>query len=969
MNMASDRADKSSHRLWKSVRFTMSICVFSVMVLSCQLTGLPSQVKSSATGPTDRLWPHEHSDLAPDENLTFGHLDNGLRYVIQKNDTPEDRVSMHLYVQVGSLFEQENERGIAHFLEHMVFNGSKHFPPGELVKYFQRIGMQFGPDANAHTGFDETVFDILLANGDEKSLSEGLLVLRDYADGALLLPDEVDNERKVVLAEMRTRDSASFRTMKASFGFEMPGSIIGDRFPIGEKQTVNKIDAHMLRHFYETWYRPERMFLVLVGDLDKKTAKQLIEKRFADMKSRRPQRSLPELGQMTHKGVKAFHHYEKDAGETTVAIETIEQHAEPQDSRDYQRQQMLQDLACDMMQMRLDSLIRKKADVLTTADVDGGYYLKQIKYAQISGRTDPQNWPKAENVIEQALRKAIRFGFTPAELKRAKVEYVARLTKAEREEGTRESKTLARQIMADIRDWQVMQSPRQKAALLIPMVDTATLEQVNQAFGELWHADHRLVLVTGNVQFSSSANSAEKKIRDIFLTSSKSAVSPPVEKHLMSFPYLPAPATTGAIAKKEVIADLGVTRVLFANGIYLIIKPTAFKKDEVLANLSFGNGRSAEPSGQEGLTKMAKAVVNESGFGTMDRTTLEEVLAGRLARTRFDIAEDRCLLKGHATAEELPLLFQLMQAFVQDPGFRQEARQLALNRFEQEYERLSKSVDGVMKQKGGRFLAGGDYRFGMPALAQLRKRTLAQVKAWIGPQLRNGPMEVALVGDFDVDRVIELAARYLGTLPERKGALATLPVPGPDFPSGKTITFPVQTQTPKALVVVAYPTEDFWNIQRTRRLSVLAELFNERLRRRIREKLGAAYSPYAYNRAFRAYKGYGMTQIFAQVDPKLAPTIVKEVRHIADQLRRSVSDVDEFQRVLTPTLTYIKDLRQENGYWLDSVLTGASRQPEQLDWARSMESDYASVQMAEIAALARKYMRNERAAAIILTPQ
>jgi len=230
-------------------------------------------------------------------------------------------------------------------------------------------------------------------------------------------------------------------------------------------------------------------------------------------------------------------------------------------------------------------------------------------------------------------------------------------------------------------------------------------------------------------------------------------------------------------------------------------------------------------------------------------------------------------------------------------------------------------------------------------------------------------MEVALVGDFDVDRVIELAARYLGTLPERKGTLATLPVAGPDFPSGKTITFPVRTETPKALVVVAYPTEDFWNIQRTRRLSVLAELFNERLRRRIREKLGAAYSPYAYNRSFRAYKGYGMTQIFAQVDPKLAPTIVKEVRHIADQLSRSVSDADEFQRVLEPTLTYVKDLRQENGYWLDSVLTGAARHPEQLDWARSIESDYASVQMAEIAALARKYLRNERAAAIILTPQ
>lgn len=676
------------------------------------------------------------------------------------------------------------------------------------------------------------------------------------------------------------------------------------------------------------------------------------------------------MGRMTHSGVKAFHHYEKDAGATDVAIETVEKHAEPQDSKGYQRQQMLADLARDMMQKRLDSLVRREADVLTRASVDGGYYLRQIKYAQINGSTDPEKWPQAVTLIERALRKAIQFGFTPAELKRAKVEFIARLMKSKREEVSLDSKTLARHIMADIEDWQVLQSPRQKAALLIPMVDTVTLEQVNQAFGEMWPAAQRLVLVTGNAQLSSSTQSAEKKIRDIFLASSKSAVSPPVEKQLTPFPYLPTPAKAGAIAKREVLSDLGVTRIVFENGIHLLMKPTAFKKDEVLANLSFGNGRSAEPADQEGLAKLAEAVVDESGFGTMDRTTLEEVLAGRLARTRFEIREDRFLIAGHATKEELPLLFQLMQAFFQDPGYRQEARQLALKRFAQEYERLSKSVDGEMKLKGRRFLAGGDYRFGMPALAQLRRRTLAQVKAWIGPQLRNGPpMEVALVGDFDVDRVVELAARYLGTLPERKGSFASLPVPGPRFPTGKTRTFQVRTETPKALVVVAYPTEDFWDIQRTRRLSVLAEVFSERLRRRIREKLGAVYSPYAANRPFRAYKGYGMTEIFAQVDPKLAPTIVKEVQHIADQLRNTVSDVDEFQRVLEPTLTYIKDLRQENSYWLDSVLTGASRHPEQLDWARSIESDYASIQMTEIAALARKYLRNERAAVIIMTPQ
>ncbi len=965
MSMVSDRVRKSRRRLWASV-VAVWVFVGLPLVLSCALAGKKVQTRTGLADGAD--WPHEISDLRPDETMTFGRLDNGLRYIVRQNQTPKDRVSMHLYVRVGSLFERDDEKGIAHFLEHMLFNGSKNFPPGEMIKYFQRIGMQFGPDANAHTGFDETVYDVLLPKGDKQSLAEGLLVLRDYADGALLLPEEVARERKVILAEKRSRDSAHFRTLKATFRFEMPGLILGDRFPIGETETIEQIDHRMLRDFYESWYRPERMFLIVVGDVDKKTARAMIEKRFADMTPKRAPRKVPHIGQMAHEGIKSFYHHEEDAGATSVSIETIVLKMEPEDTAPYQRQQLLEDMAHDMMQKRLDGLVRKETGALTSAGIGGGYYLRQLRYAEISSHTDPEKWPKASALMDQALRKALEFGFTSSEFERAREAAKAGLLKLKREEGTRDSKTLARQIMAGIRHWHVLQSPTQRAELLIPELDAITLDQVNEAFRRMWSADHRLVLVTGNVQISDGSKSPEKQIKDTYLASRSTAVAPPEEKQAAAFPYLPAPAT-GEIKSREEVPDLGITRIVFTNGIRLLLKPTAFKKDEVLANLSFGYGQASEPEDQAGLAKLTESVVNESGFGTIDRTTLDEVLAGRLANADLDIREDRFVVKGDAATKELPLLFQLMQAFILDPGFREEARQLALKRFEQEYERLSKSVDGVMQLEGQRLLAGGDYRFGMPALGQLQKRTLAQIKAWVNPQLRAAPMEMAIVGDFDVQRTIDLAARYIGSLPERGGAAMSLPVAGPDFPEGKTWSFPVRTETPKALVVVAYPTEDFWDIRRTRRLSVLAELYNEKLRQRIRENLGAAYSPYAYNRSYRAYKGYGMTQIFVQVEPSKAPAIVKEVRQIAEQLSQSISDTDEFRRVLDPTLTYIKDLRQKNSYWLNSVLTGAARHPEQLDWARTFETDYAAVQMDEIAALARKYLVNERAAAIILTPQ
>jgi zinc protease len=195
-----------------------------------------------------------------------------------------------------------------------------------------------------------------------------------------------------------------------------------------------------------------------------------------------------------------------------------------------------------------------------------------------------------------------------------------------------------------------------------------------------------------------------------------------------------------------------------------------------------------------------------------------------------------------------------------------------------------------------------------------------------------------------------------------------LPVAGPKFPQGEALSLTVQTQTPKALVVVAYPTEDFWDIQRTRRLSIMAELYSERLRQQIREKLGAAYSPYAYNRCFRAYKGFGMTQIHIQADPEQAQSIIDEVRLISKQLGAKEADPDEFRRILDPTLTYIKDLRQKNEYWLNSVMTGAARHPEQLDWARTFESDYAAIKVEEISMLARKYLIDDHAATILLSP-
>lgn len=962
--------------LWKwcwtsSVRYVgIGLSVMLVLaVVQCRSTmPIMTETKHPVLGIHSQ-WPHQTSDLDPDPDVLFGALANGVRYILMQNQTPKDRVSMHLFVQTGSLLESERELGAAHFLEHMVFNGSKHFPPGEMVKFFQRIGMQFGPDANAHTGFDQTVYDVLLPKGDPGSLSEGLLVLRDYADGALLLSEEIDRERKVILAEKRTRDSADYRALKACFKFEMPNCLVSHRFPIGKQAVLEKMDHRLLRGFYEAWYRPERLFLVIVGDFNSDQVKPLIAKHFADLKSPSPARPLPEFGTFSHKGLQAFFHHEDEMGATTISIETLQPEKQPKDSRKWQREQLLRSLSLQMMQKRLDQLLQQPSSLLTSATVDGGYYLQHLKYAEIRAISKPEHWKDSLSLIEQALRRALRHGFTEPELHCARNQLRSQIIQKIQQAGTRDSKAIARQMMNKLSDWEVIQSPQQNGDLLLPMLEVITLDAVNRTFSELWSADHRLILVTGNADLTGQPSTPEALIRDVYRASQTQPVQPYTDLQIASFPYLSDPENTGDIAERVVFNDLGIHRIVFANGVQLYLKPTTFKADQVLAALSFGGGSLSEPADQPGLAKLTEAVLNESGFGGMDRIALEDALAGRLASTRLTIRENMFVVKGEATASEIPLLFQLLYTFIKDPGMREDARRLSLKRFEQEHERLVHSTEGMLQLRGHRFLAGGDSRFGTPAWSELQQRTLGQVKQWFGSQLRQMPLELALVGDFDPEAVIALAARYLGTLPRRNGGQVHAKRRRPVFPSGKSLNLTVKTEIPKALVVVAYPTDDFWKIKQTRRLAVMADLFSERLRQRIRERLGAAYSPYAYNHSSRSYPGYGLLKIIIELDPRQASNIIHEVRYIADQMVDQRADADEFRRILDPTLAQIKDFRQTNPYWLNNVLTGASLHPEQLDWSRSFATDYAAITAAEVNAMARRYLDNTKAAAIVISPE
>lgn len=929
----------------------------------------PSLAETKASSLSSTPWPHERSDLSPDPEIIFGRLENGFRYVLRPNAKPPNRTRLHLVIEAGSLHETGDQRGIAHFLEHMLFNGSRHFAPGELIRYFQKIGMQFGPDANARTGFYDTVYDINLPKSDRASLQEALLVMQDYAEGALLLPSEIERERGVILAEMRTRDSADYRAYVASLNFELLGTRFPKRLPIGVEAVIRSADRTTFKSFYDVWYRPERMILVMVGDFDPAVVQELVENQFAPMMARAPAQTPPSSGAVTHEGLKTFYHHEPALGSTSVTLQVIQNAVPPPDDSHFQRRQIEEDLANAILRNRLDRKLNRPDSPMTDAGAGSGYFLRQIRYGYISTDTEADNWQAALALIENELRQALQFGFTAGEVARVRQDYRARLERAVAQAKTRDSADLARGLVYSLTNDKVFRSPEQELAFAGPVVETATADKLRDRLREVWGQSHRLVLVSGNAAITSGAGEPEDKIADVYQQAQTLAVRPPPTSDKAEFPYLDTPAESGVVVDRQRFDDIGATVIRWANGVRLNFKPTDFTDEDVQFVLSFGRGRAGVPLEKAALSALVEDVVNESGLGRLEKEALDQALAGTRTRIRFSLKDDRFTFEGNSSPEELELLFQLLRAQILDPAFREDAWQRALRRYRQSYRSLSRSIDGVLNISGWRFLGGGDPRFGLPPLEALDGLSAADIERWVAPVLRAGSLELAMVGDVSLDEVVRLAGHYLGTLSDRgSGVPIASGPPGPDFPEARQMEVPVRTQVDKWLLVMALPTDDIWDIERTRRLNVLADIVSERLRLRIREEMGVAYSTAAFNWPSRAYPGYGLLVIHLPLASDTLDRVQEEVRRILQDIRIDGVSADELQRALEPTLAGIKDRFRDNGYWLHTVLSDAARHPEQLEWSRSILQDYAGMSKEEVDAVARRYLDLAKLAVIQARP-
>ncbi len=918
------------------------------------------------TLPAAIPFPQSESDLRPDPQARFGTLPNGMRYVVRPNREPKERASLRLLIEAGAVHETDAQQGLAHFLEHLAFNGSEHYPPGTLIEFFQRMGMNFGGDTNASTWFTRTLYLLELPDTRPATLAEGLKVFRDYAGGLLLLPEEIEKERGIILSEKRTRDSVGYRTSVATRNFLLEGTMFERRDVIGPTGVLTEVGRDEFLDYYHTWYRPELMSVVVVGDIDPAAMEEQIIAAFTPLEPRAPARPAPDLGRLPERrGLHVFHHPEPEAPSTSVTIATITPYAKEPDTAATRLKYLPRSLAHAMLNRRLSVLAKQEGAPFTGGSAGAGEGYNFYRQTAISLNCRGDQWVAALGVADQELRRALQHGFHPAELQEVAADFRNSLEQAVQTASTRRSDALADEIANLLLERDVFTTPEDDLALFGPALEKVTVADCAEALRQAWQPEHRLVLVTGNAPIPAPANEA---ITAAYEQSNAQEVTPPDDQGDATWAYgdFGAPRK---VVRREHVADLQTTLITFANGVRLNLKPTDFEANRIRMTVRIGSGQLTEPADKPGLAFYAGQTFTEGGLGQHSVDDLRRILAGRTVGTGFNVSSEAFVIAGATNRQDLLLQLQLITARITDPGYRPEAARQARKAIDQMYLGFAHTASGPFTLEVARLLASGDHRFGLPPKDVMLERNLDEVKAWLGPELAHGPVEIALVGDLDPEATIDAVARTLGTLPSRAAKPAwdeLRQVEFPDRPIERSYT--IDSEIPKGTVALYWPTTDGREIHRARRLNMLAEVLNDRLRLKVREELGDAYSPGAGSAASDTYPGYGYIQAGVAIDPPRARQVADIIVEIADELATSGVTEDELERAKQPVLTSLRESARTNQYWLTAVLSRAQEKPEVLEWSRSRYADNLAITTAEIGELARAYLPADRASRVIVVP-
>lgn len=929
----------------------------------------PKVAEQSQTAVPPVAWPSETSDIPADPKAVFGSLDNGFRYMILPNNEPPERLSMRLHIAAGSLMEKEEQRGLAHFLEHMVFNGTKtHKDANQLIREMQTRGIAFGAHVNAYTSFDETVYMLDLPDLKTDTLDLTFGIMRDFGDGALLSKEEIDAERGVILSEKRSRDSVGYRMQKKQFEALLPNSLIADRFPIGEEEVIKDAPREEFLDFYQKYYIPSKMTFVVVGDVDPGEIEERIKATFGSMTNPEIAGEDPDLGKVsTPDGLVSHIFSDPELDSTDVSLLLVRPHEFIPDTKEARAAKLPMEIANFIMGRRFERLSKIENSPISSGDSSKFVLFNDLELGSISVTAADDRWQEATPLLEKEFRRALEHGFTEAELSEAKANLLNAYNEAVKRQDSRNSDDLATAIVTSINDKRVFTTPEISLEIASAALDQITPEIVHTNFVKFWEAPgHHLVLST-----KTATEQDKQQLASLFKESKEVAVDPPIARAIAPFAYTDMGAP-GEIDRSVEVSDLGITQLTLTNQIRINLKQTTFEKNRIHILARIGTGQLSQPADKPLLNAVATAVFGGGGLGKHSNDELSEILAGRNVSSSLNVTEDAFILSGSTTPEDQLLQLQLMVASIADPGYRPEGLWQFQKNIPVLFQNLKHTTAGPAQEMQA-WLHGGDPRYTIPTQTQISNYSIEDVKSWLTPELEKGYLEISIVGDFDPEKITSDLLATFGTLPERQPELSSdtvhdRTVEFPQPPSDQTFTY--ESKIPQAVATAIWKTQGMRdNIPEFRRLNVLSDIFGDRLREEIREKLGASYSPNAGASGSDALKNFGYLIGQSIGKPDDLPLLLDTMKQIASQIADEGASQDELDRALAPIIATLQKSLRDNSYWLTTVLAQSQVDPNRLDLARSRDQDYRSINLTEINALAKKYFTAENLHRVSVLPK
>ncbi len=895
--------------------------VISVLLLVAGLGGLVGQeARAARQAPAPAQPPMSLDQVLPvDTAVRTGQLANGIRYYIRRNLRPANRVSLRLAVNVGSVYEDDDQRGLAHFLEHMAFNGTDNFKPGELITFLESIGARFGPHVNAYTSFDETVYMLDVPTDKPGFVDRGLLALHDFAAGMQLLQEEIDKERGVVIEEWRGRLGAGSRLTDKQLPVLLAKSRYAERLPIGTPEILKSFPRQRLLDFYRRWYRPDQMAVVMVGAIDPAEAQKMVAERFGVVPG--VTRAVETVDNVVppHKETLFTIATDPEAQGWSIALAHKRSVEVDRTVGDYRRS-LIRQLATEMLNLRLREMARRPNAPFLRAEAGGSGLGRSVELYELGATVEGGGIAAGLEALIVEARRMQQFGFGAGELERARSALLASYDRAFKERETSESPGYAGEYVRAFLEQEPIPGIEFEYKIASTFLPNVMLAEVMTEARTLIHDDNRVVVVVAPEK-KEVAVPTEAALRTTIAKAEKAPVGAYTDT-LAGRDLVEEPPTPGKVARRRSVPEIGATVLTLSNGVEVWLKPTDFKNDQVVISAYALGGTSLASEADFHEASLATALVSIGGMGGLSPVDLSKLLAGKIAQATPTMGTYTHGITGQASPRDLETAFKLNYLAFTAPNLTREAFELMKRRISSVLENQAQNPGFVFNEKVDELNTSNHYSAKALTVADVGALDLERMQRFYRERFGNAAdFTYFIVGAFSIDEITPLVERWVAPLPstgEKRSAFRDM---GMRFPATVATSEVRKGREPRGQTVMSFFADTRLDELEMHRARAAASLLGIRLRDILREQLGGTYGvSVAYDNPL-PLKGYGAMTVQFGSDPVNIETLTGEVLKEVERLKAQGPSAENVARVQEIERRDLETAARQNSYWIGSLQT------------------------------------------------